>query len=139
MKRMRWVLRHKTVIGIPLGLIVLTVVGIWFWGVLVGYVNPGAKGTTDRKDVVQAFVLILAGVVGLIGGVVGIANLSVSRRNLQQQIDLERQRRESTYELESQRSQDAVSQAYFEQMGDLLTDHNLIGTEREDNWHERKR
>jgi hypothetical protein len=112
-------------------------------GVLVGYVQP--KDPTGRKDVVQAFALILAGVVGLIGGMVGIVNVSVARRNLRQQIELEEQRhrsareleherseiaRETTLEQENQRSQDAALQAYFEQMGDLLTDHDLIDTER---------
>lgn len=129
---MRWVLQHKTSIAIGLGIILLIVAGIWFWGVLVGYVHPGTKGATDRKDVVQAFALIVAGVVGFIGAIVGVANLSVSRRNLQQQIDLEESRRRSTLELETQRSQDASLQAYFEQMGDLLTNHNLISTDRED-------
>src|SRR5215218_2128490 len=144
MKLMRWVRQQKTAIAmIILGLIVLIVAGIWFWGVLEGYVNPGEKGATDRKDVVQAFALIAAGVVGLIGGIVGIANLSVSRRNLRQQIELEDQRRlntldledrrrAATLDLENQRSQDAALQAYFEQMGALLTDHNLTDTNRAD-------
>jgi uncharacterized protein YjbI with pentapeptide repeats len=122
--------RHKAAIAIVLGVIVLIVASFWFWGVLVGYVEP--EGPTGRKDVVQAFALILAGVVGFIGGIVGIANFSVSRRNLRQQIELENQRRETTLDLENRRSQDAALQAYFEQMGDLLTDHNLIATERAD-------
>jgi len=127
---MRWVLQHKTAIGIVLGLIVLVIASIWFWGVLVGYVEP--KGPTGRKDIVQVFALIVAGVVGLIGAIVGIANLSVSRRNLRQQFKLEDQRRATTLQLEDLRSQDAALQAYFEQMGDLLRDHDLIDAERED-------
>jgi hypothetical protein len=119
---MRWLLQHKTLIGmILLGLIVLVAAGIWLWGALVGYVDPGAKGATDRKDVVQVFALIVAGVVGLIGGIVGIVNLSVSLRNVRQQ-----------FELEDLRRQDAALQAYFEQMGDLLTDHDLIKKERDE-------
>jgi hypothetical protein len=124
MESMRWAYRHKIPIAtIVLGTIVLIVAGIWFWGVLVGYIDPksGDKGITDRKNVVQIFALIVAGVVGLIGGVVGIANLSVARKNLQQQSRIEEDRR-----------QDAALQAYFEQMGDLLTDHNLIDTDGED-------
>ena len=90
---------------------------------LVAYVDPrsGPKGVTDRKDVVQAFALIAAGVVGLIGGIVGIANWDTSRRNLQQQRDLE-----------EQRAQEGALQAYFEQIGGLLTDQDLINTDRED-------
>jgi uncharacterized protein YjbI with pentapeptide repeats len=114
MGSMRWVLRI-------FGIIVLVVAGILLWWVLVGYVNPGTEGATERKDVVQAFVLIVAGVVGAIGGVVGLANLQTSRRNLQQQ-----------RELEEQRAQEDSLQAYFEQMGGLLTDKDLINTDREE-------
>src|SRR5215204_4847544 len=101
MKCMRWVLQNKTPIAIILGIIVLIVSGIWFWGVLVGYVKPTDAG--ERKDVVQTFALILAGVVGAIGGIVGIANFQTSRRNLQQQRDLD-----------EQRAQEDALQAYFE-------------------------
>jgi uncharacterized protein YjbI with pentapeptide repeats len=124
---MRRMLQHKAII---LVILVLIGAGIWFWGELVEYIGP--KDSTDRKDVVQVFALIVAGLVGFIGTIVGIANLSVSRRNLEQQIVLEERRRESTRELENQRTQEAALQAYFEQMGDLLTDHNLLGTARED-------
>jgi hypothetical protein len=87
---MRWLRQHKTPIATSLGIIaivVLIVVAIWFWGVLVGYIGP--KDSTDRKDVVQVFALIVAGVVGFIGAILGIANLSIAWRNLRQQIDLE--------------------------------------------------
>jgi hypothetical protein len=117
MKFMRWMRQHITAIATVLGLIVLIVAGIWFWGVLEGYVNPGERGTTGRRDVVQAFALILAGVVGLIGGIVGIANLSISRRNLRQQ-----------RELDERRAQDEALQSYFEQIGDLITEHALMGS-----------
>jgi uncharacterized protein YjbI with pentapeptide repeats len=128
---MRWVVRHKTTIALVFVIIIaLIIAGVWFWGVLVEYIGP--KNITDRKDVVQVFALIVAGVVAAIGGIVGIVNVSVARRNLRQQIELERQRRETTLESEDQRSQDAALQAYFDQMGDLLTDHMLIGTDRED-------
>jgi uncharacterized protein YjbI with pentapeptide repeats len=131
---MRWLFQYRSPIAIILGIIVLIVAGIWFWEVLVGYIDPksGPKGITNRKDVVQVFALIVAGVVGLIGGIVGIANLSVAQRNLQQQTELEEQRRQTAGEIEDRRSQDAALQAYFEQMGDLLTDHNLIDTDRRD-------
>jgi uncharacterized protein YjbI with pentapeptide repeats len=121
---MRWVRQHKTSIVISLGIIIALIVGgIWFWGVLVEYIDPksGPKGVTDRKDVVQAFALIAAGVVGFIGGLVGIANWDTSRRNLQQQ-----------RHLEEQRAQEDALQAYFEQMGALLTEQNLINTDRPD-------
>jgi hypothetical protein len=132
MNLMRWLRQQKTAIAIILGLVALIVAGIWFWGVLVDYVNPGTRGATNRKDVVQAFALILAGVVGLIGGVVGVANLSVSHRGLQQQFAIESHRSDEARRIQEDSSQNAALQAYFEQMGRLLTDHNLISTERED-------
>jgi Pentapeptide repeats (8 copies) len=122
MKRMRLVPWHKTAIGTILGLIVLVVIGSWGWDVLVGYVEP--KGPTGRKDVVQVFALIVAGVVAFIGGIVGIANLFVAQRNLRQQ-----------RELGDQRAEEDALQAYFEQMGSLLTDQNLISTDRDDIKH----
>jgi len=86
---------------------------------LVDYIKPKDAGA--RNGVVQTFALLLAGAVGIIGGIVGILNLQTSRRNLQQQ-----------HELEEQRAQEDALQSYFEQMGDLLTNHNLIKTDRED-------
>jgi uncharacterized protein YjbI with pentapeptide repeats len=115
----RWIVQHKTTIAIVFGIIFLMVASIWFWGVLVAYIGP--KDITDRKDVVQVFALIVAAVVGAIGGIVGIANLQTSRRNLQQQ-----------RELEEQRAQEDALQSYFKQMGDLLTDDDLIRTDRVD-------
>ena len=108
---MRWVRQHKPAIAAVLGIIAfLIVVGIGVWSVLVGYVSPKTAG--ERKDVVQTFALIAAGLVGVLGGIVGIANLKQQR------------------DLEEQRAQADALQAYFEQMGKLLTDYDLIGTNR---------
>jgi hypothetical protein len=85
----------------------------------VGYINP--QNATNRKDVVQVFALIIAGMVAAIGGIVGIAHLQTSRRNLERQRDLE-----------EQRAQEDALQVYVEQIGVLLTDHNLSSTDRAD-------
>jgi uncharacterized protein YjbI with pentapeptide repeats len=111
--------QQKAVIAAVLLAIGLVVGGVWFWGVLFDFIGP--KNPTERKDLVQVFAFIVAGVVGAIGAVVGLANLYISRRNLEQQ-----------RELEDQRGQDDALQAYFQQMGDLLTQHKLIETERDD-------
>jgi hypothetical protein len=112
--------QQKYVIAAAILLVIgLVVGGVWFWEVLFDFVGP--KNPTGRKDLVQVFVFIVAGVVGAVGSVVGLANLYISRRNLQQQ-----------RELENQRGQDDALQAYFQQMGDLLTQHKLMETERDD-------
>jgi uncharacterized protein YjbI with pentapeptide repeats len=108
-----WVLRHKVA-----SVLIALAVSVLLWWALVEYIDP--QDATDRKDIVQIFVLMIVGLVGTLGGIVGIANLHTSQRNLQRQ-----------RELEEQRAQDDALQAYFEQMGGLLADHNLIGTDRE--------
>jgi uncharacterized protein YjbI with pentapeptide repeats len=109
-----WVLRHKVA-----SVLIALAVSVLLWWALVEYIDP--QDATDRKDIVQIFVLMIVGLVGTLGGIVGIANLHTSQRNLQRQ-----------RELEEQRARDDALQAYFEHMGGLLVDHNLIGTDRED-------
>ncbi len=58
-----WLRRHKWIVGAAvLATSVLIGVGIWF--LLVGYIEP--NDPTGRKDVVQVFALIVAGIVGII-------------------------------------------------------------------------
>lgn len=93
--------------------------GSWLWEVLVNYVAP--RNPSNRKDVVNVFVLIGAGVVGFLTVTAAVGNLYISRRNLQQQ-----------RELEAERSQDDALQAYYTQLGDLLTEHDLKKTKPDD-------
>jgi hypothetical protein len=104
---------------VGLSLVVAVALGVWFWGVLVDYVDP--KDTTARKDVVQVFALIVAGVVGVIGAAVGLANVYFSRKNLEQQRSLE-----------SKRAQDEIEQAYYKQIGEMLTEQELRNSEVND-------
>jgi len=99
---LRWISQHKTT-AIILGIGVLMV-----GGVLIVYVKPTDDAT--RNAVVQTFALIVAGVVAAIGGV-------ISWRNLQQQRNLT-----------EERAQEDALQAYFEQMGGLFTEHDLVNT-----------
>src|SRR5215207_10450863 len=103
------------VVGAILTAIVLASGGVWLWGVLVEYVQP--KTATERKDLVNVFVIIAAGVVGLLTAIAALGNLYFSRRNLQQQRDLD-----------NRRAQDDALQSYFEQMGKLLAEQNLMKT-----------
>lgn len=115
MTRRAWIVAAALVVALG----VAVAVSIWFWGVLVEYINP--RNATGRKDAVQVFALIVAGVVAAITAAVGFANLRVSWRNLEQQ-----------RELEAQRAQSRALQAYYEQMGQLITEHDLRNTERDD-------
>jgi uncharacterized protein YjbI with pentapeptide repeats len=101
------------------------ILGWWSWKTLIGwralvdYIKP--KGASQKKEVLQVYAVIVAGVIASITAAVGLANLRLTRKNLEQQ-----------RELETERAQEDALQSYFEQIGDLLTDHDLINTERED-------
>jgi uncharacterized protein YjbI with pentapeptide repeats len=88
------------------------------WRALVDYINP--KNATGRKDAVQVYALIVAGVVAAITAAVGLLNLRLTRKNL----ELQR-------ELEEQRGQGTALQAYYEQIGKLLTEYEIHDPEKE--------
>jgi hypothetical protein len=136
-------------IAATLGVVLLVAVALgifWFgwdwkafigWRALVDYINP--KNATGRQDAVQVYALMVAGVVAAITAAVGLVNLWLTRRNLVQQRELEEQRGKQQRELEAQRAeqqrelaQGTALQAYYEQIGKLLTEYDLRNTERED-------
>jgi uncharacterized protein YjbI with pentapeptide repeats len=96
-------------------LLLVSIGGVLLWGVLSDYMQP--KTPTDKKDLLNVFVVIAAGVVGTLTAIAAVGNLIISRKNLQQQRDLD-----------GQRAQDAALQSYFDQLGRLLTDHELTQT-----------
>jgi type II secretory pathway pseudopilin PulG len=104
--------------------------GIWLdwewkamigWKALVDYINPARDDTTGKKDAVQVYAVIVAGVIASITAAVGLLNLRLTRKNLEQQ-----------RELEAQRAQGTALQAYYEQIGNLLTEYDLRNTQREE-------
>jgi uncharacterized protein YjbI with pentapeptide repeats len=111
---------------LAIGLAAIGVLFWWLWGVLDGYIQP--KTPADKKDLVNVFVVMAAGVIGTLTAIAAVGNLIISRRNLQNaQATLQHQR-----DLDERRAQDDALQAYFEQMGDLLTTHKLMETKRDD-------
>jgi uncharacterized protein YjbI with pentapeptide repeats len=111
------------VAAVVLALVAAVAVGTWFWSELVDYINP--RDATGRKDAVQVYTLIWAGVLAAITAAVGLTNVYFSRKNLEHnQKSLDQQR-----SLEAQRSYDAALQTYFDQMKDLLTGHDLRNSE----------
>ena len=106
----------RVVIILAVLLAPILLIGAWLWGMVADYVHP--RTPSDRKDLVNVFVIIGAGIVGLLTAIAAVGNLYISRRNLQQQRDLE-----------AQRAQDDALQAYYKQMGDLLIQHDLKKTD----------
>jgi hypothetical protein len=123
--------RWSRIVAATLGVVLLVavVLGIfWFgwdwkaligWRALVDYIDP--KNATGRKDAFQVYALIVAGVVAAITAAVGLLNLRLTRRNLEQQ-----------RELEAQRAQGVALQAYYEEIGKLITEYDLRNTQREE-------
>jgi pentapeptide repeat protein len=129
-RREGWLKTRRVAAALGLVLIVAVALGIWFgldwkaligWRALVDYIDPKAQGATGRKDALQVYAVMVAGGIAAITAAVGLVNLRLTRRNLEQQ-----------RELEAQRAQGTALQAYYEQMGKLLTEYELRTTEREE-------
>jgi hypothetical protein len=130
--------RRGWIIAAALGVVLLVAVGVgifwfgWDWKALIGwrafvdYINP--KNATGRKDAVQVYALFVAGLVAAITAAVGLLNLRLTRRNLEQQRELEARRAVQQREF----AQGTALQAYYEQIGKLLTEYDLRTTGREE-------
>jgi hypothetical protein len=111
-------------VAAALGLVMTVAVayGMWFdwhwkamigWKAQIAYINPGRNDTTSKKDAVQVFAVIVAGVIASKTAAVGLLNLRLTRKNLEQQ-----------RVLEAKCAQGSALQAYYEQIGTLLTAYN---------------
>ena len=98
-------------VAIVLALTVLALLGVVLWKVLSIYIDP--QTATERKYLVQSFVIVVAGGTWLLVGASVVGVLYVSRRNLQQQ-----------RELEGQRAHEIALAAYLDQMVRLLNDRD---------------
>jgi uncharacterized protein YjbI with pentapeptide repeats len=101
--------------------------------VLDTYIDP--TNATEKKDLVQSFAVVVAGVVGSLSALAAVGNLYISRRNLQQQqrneserrkqeFQTEEKRRKGELEVENQRAQDEAWQAYLNNMSAMLIPSN---------------
>jgi uncharacterized protein YjbI with pentapeptide repeats len=135
--------RPGTVAAVALGLALLIAVVLcifWFgrdwwkfligWKALVNYIDP--QRATDKKDAVQVYAVIVAGVVAAITASVGLLNLRLTRRNLEQQRELEATRAKEQRDLARGQAQGTALQAYYEQIGKLITDKGLLDTQRKE-------
>jgi hypothetical protein len=129
MPRRGWQRTGIVAAALGLALMVAVALGVpwseWDWKALIGwralvdYINP--KGATGRRDVVQVYALIVAGVIASITAAVGLLNLRLTRKNLEQQ-----------RELEAQRAKGTALQAYYKQIGNLITEDDLRNTQRQE-------
>ena len=94
------------------------------WHLLSAYIQPG-EDPTQKKDLVQAYAVIVGGLVAFGTLVIGWRNLRNNQKTLQVNQRNTEQTLLSTIQLEVQRAQDAALGAYFEQVGELLLDKNL--------------
>src|SRR5215213_3122496 len=96
-------------VAVLLALTGLALLGVWLWEVLGIYIDP--QTATERKYLVQSYVIVVAGGSWLLvgAGVVGV--LYASRRNLHHQ-----------RELQVQRAQENALPAYLDQIVRLLND-----------------
>jgi hypothetical protein len=95
------------------------------WRVLNSYIAPG-EDPTQRKDLVQAFAVIVGGLVAFGTLLIGWRNLRHNQRTLLVSQQNTRETLSNTQEVENRRAQSAALQAYIEQMGDLLLDKELL-------------
>jgi uncharacterized protein YjbI with pentapeptide repeats len=120
-----WLARSRILIlAVLIGIAIAVVGGLswWLWDLLASYIRP--KTATERKDLINVFVVMAAGLIGSLTALAAVGNLYISRRNLQQQ-----------QAQANERTQDDALQNYFEQMGTLLTDkdHPLRKAQQGDN------
>ena len=118
--------RNSLIAALLVGLGLVLVGGLFWclWGVLVAYIDPDPKDPTQKKDLVNIFVVIAAGVVGTLTAIPAVGNLIISRRNLQNaQARLQQER-----DLDDRRAQEDALQAYPEYVMPLI----LIEELRED-------
>ncbi len=130
MTRRGWVRTGTVAAAHGLAVMGAVAYGMWFdwewkamfgWQALVDYINP--RGPTGRKETVQVYAVIVAGGIATMTAAVGLLNLGLTRRSLKQQ-----------QELEAQRAQGTALQAYYEQIGQLLSDKDkdLRNTQRQE-------
>jgi type II secretory pathway pseudopilin PulG len=126
--RYHWNRRRRTVVAAALLILIMTILAAGIilgwktvigWRALVDYINP--EDATQRKEALQVYAVIVAGMIASITAAVGLANLRLTRKNLEQQ-----------RELEAERAQGTALQTYYEQMGKLLTEQELRTTENQE-------
>jgi hypothetical protein len=115
---------RATVLWIFLGTSAGAVLLYVLWRLLNNYIDPG-DDPTQRKDVIQAFAVIVGGLVAAGTLLIGWRNLRHNQRTLLINQRNTQETLHNAQEVENRRAQGSSLQAYFQQMGDLLLDKDL--------------
>ena len=99
---------------------VVALLGVVLWRVLGTYIDP--KTAAERKDLVQSFAVVVAGIVGSLSALAAVGNLYVSRRNLELQWQLEHDRGAREEQIQALRAQDEALPEYIERIIGMLGD-----------------
>ncbi len=120
---------REAIAGIAI-VVVLAVLLYVLWRMLNNYIAPG-DDPTQRKDLVQAFAVIVGGLVAFGTLLIGWRNLQHNQRTLLVSQQNTRETLSNTQEVENRRAQGAALQSYFEQMGDFLLDKQLRSSRKD--------
>jgi Pentapeptide repeats (8 copies) len=111
------------IIAVIVVVAVAALLGVVLWRGLDAYIDPTSP--TEKKDLVQSFAVVVAGVVGSLSALAAVGNLYISRKNLQQQRELELERSDRERALDYERAQEEAVPEYIEQMMRLLSDKEM--------------
>jgi hypothetical protein len=129
---------RRIILGI-VGVVVFAFVLYVLWHVLYGFIDPASDDSTAKRDLVQAFAVIAAGLIAFGTLLVGWLNLRhnqetlrVQQQNTQETLRVQQENTQRTLDqqrtIEEQRAQDTILQEYFDLMGELLLKEDLRST-----------
>jgi hypothetical protein len=107
-------------------LVILTFISQQVWSSMINFVRPDSEEA--RVALLQ---MVLSAVVGLItGGLIGVGGLVLSWRSLRQGEENTREALHATREVEQERAQSEMLQAYLTIVATLLSEPDVKGTSR---------
>jgi hypothetical protein len=105
--------------------IVIIILLYLLWRILNAYIDPANSNPTQKKDLVQAFALIVGGLVAFGTLLIGWRNLRHNQRTLLISQQNTQDTLTTAQEVENRRAQNDALQSYFEQIGKLLLEKDL--------------
>jgi uncharacterized protein YjbI with pentapeptide repeats len=118
---------RRIILGI-VGVVVFAFVLYVLWHVLYGFIDPASDDSTAKRDLVQAFAVIAAGLIAFGTLLVGWLNLRHNQETLRVQQENTQRTLDQQRTIEEQRAQDTILQEYIDLMGELLLKEDLRST-----------